>query len=358
MKTIDRYLIRELIVPFLIGTLAVVLMFQANTVIAILKNAPPQATPLAAIFQIILYKTPFFLNMTLPVGMSLAASLAISRLTRETELTAMRSAGAPIMRIIMPVAFFGALVAVGNYLVVEKLMPGAERRAREVYIQATLMAGIPEFKSNVTFNLRNYSGSFGTVTRNKEGTVIQFTSAVLFERPRSQEVIIYWAETGEYRDGLFLLRKASIWRLRGISLLGLEVEKDVPINERVAIPDVFMQQTAEEQTAAEIRRSIDEGKKIGRDMTSQEVAYHVRFSVPASCLIFAIVAPIFAVMFARTGAFVGVLLSLILVLMYYNVFIISTEIFGRNGILSPFLSAWLPNFIFVVLGIIGIRRLE
>jgi LPS export ABC transporter permease LptG len=358
VKTLDRYMLRELVVPFIIGTLAVVLMFQANLLIFILKTSPPQAVPIAAIMQMVMYKTPSFLIMTLPVGMSLAASLAISRLTRETELTAMRSAGAPILRVVVPVALFGVMVAFGNFYIAEKLVPPSEKRFNRLATEKAIMGAVPEFKSNVTFNLGNYSGNFGTVQRDKESTHINFTDVILYERPRSKEYHIHTADTGEYRNGFFVLRDAKTWVFKGDTVVGFESGKPVEINERVAIQDVFQSQTIEEQTAEELKRSIAEGRKIGRDMTYQEVSYHTRFSVPAACFIFAIVAPVFAVQFARSGAFLGVLLSIILVFLYYNVYVISTEIFGRNGILSPIISAWLPNVIFVVLGIIGIRRLE
>ena len=77
MKILDRYVLRELMVPFLIGTIAVVLMFQANTLIFQLKTFSMSAVPPIALFNLILYKTPGYLNMTLPIGMSLAASLVL-----------------------------------------------------------------------------------------------------------------------------------------------------------------------------------------------------------------------------------------------------------------------------------------
>ena len=66
MKTLDRYIYRELVVPFLIGTIAVVLMFQANMLIYLFKNFSLSNVPTLAVLDMILYKTPYFLNMTLP----------------------------------------------------------------------------------------------------------------------------------------------------------------------------------------------------------------------------------------------------------------------------------------------------
>ena len=92
MKKLDWYMLKELTVPFLIGTVAVLLMFQANQFIYLFKSVSLQNVPFSAFAQLVLYKTPYWANMTLPVGMSLAASLAMSRITRESELTAIRAA--------------------------------------------------------------------------------------------------------------------------------------------------------------------------------------------------------------------------------------------------------------------------
>jgi LPS export ABC transporter permease LptG len=360
LKRLDRYVLRELMVPFLIGTLAVVLMFQANLLIFQLKTFSISAVPPLALLQLILYKTPEYLNMTLPVGMSLAASLAVSRLTRESELTAMRVAGARILRIILPIVAFGLLVAVGNYYLAEKVMPRAEMKARQLQTQLAVLGMAPEFKSNVVINLRNYVANFGSVARGKDD-VVQLNEIVLFERPRVGETHIFTAETGEYRSGIWTLKDYRLWVVKEPDLTharSTKPGKDLVIREPITVEDFFATPAPAEKSSEDLLQAIREGKRTGMDTTGLEVAYHVRFAVPATCVIFALVAPIFAVWFARGGGFVGVLLSIVIVFLYYNAHIISTQILGRNGILSPFLSAWLPNFIFIAFGLLGVRRLE
>lgn len=357
MKTLDRYVLRELIVPFLIGTLSVVLMFQANMLIFQLKTFSLSAVPPEALVKLIIQKTPYFLNMTLPVGMSLAASLAISRLARESELTAFRSAGARILRVCMPIMVFGILVAIGNFFLVERVMPKTEAEARQIQTQLAILGATPEFKSNVVVNLRNYVANLGSVSSAKDNT-LQLSRVLLFERPRVGEVVIISAEQGTYRDGVWNIPAPIIWHVTGATLTKMETNKDVLINEPTTVENFFATPMPEEQTADQLLKAIDEGKRAGWDTTRLQVAYHVRFAIPAACIIFALVAPVFAVWFARSGGFMGVLLSIILVFLYYNAHIISTEILGRNGFVSPWLSAWLPNLIFLVFGVLGIRRLE
>ena len=127
MRKLDRYLLGELLVPLLIGTVVIALLFVANDLIAIYKTFNVDAVPRLAIVQMLLYKLPSWMNYTFPIGMALGASLAVSRLARESEITAMRAAGIRVSRILLPIVVAGGLVSVANYLVVERLIPPATK---------------------------------------------------------------------------------------------------------------------------------------------------------------------------------------------------------------------------------------
>lgn len=356
MRVVDRAVLRELGVPFLIGTFAVVLMFQANMLIALFKDLQVQSLPMAAVFQIVAYRTPGFLNMTLPVGMALAASLAIGRISRESELTAMRAAGYSIRRVLVSVAAFGLLVSAAAFYNSERLMPAAEQRARKLETQAALVGSGPQFRSNVIVNLRNYVVALGTVSTAPDGT-IELSDVLMVERPRSREIWLYTAKSGTYKDGVWTLRDTYWRQFSGPRLLQARPGKDVVINERISVQDFFTPPDPSELNARELREAIARAKGIGADTVQMEVAYHAKFAVPFACLVFALAAPVFAIWLARSG-FAGVLLSVVLVFLYYNAHIISTQILGRNGWLAPWWAAWLPNVLFVAAGFLALRRLE
>jgi lipopolysaccharide export system permease protein len=298
------------------------------------------------------------MNMTLPVGVSLAASLAFTRFTRESELTAMRAAGTPILRVIWPVAIFGFVVAIGNYYLVERVMPRSEQKFTDIARKVGLLGIMPEFRSNAVIYLQDYTASFGSVIRSG-GNTLQLTKVTLIENPSPDETRIYRADSGTYKDGIWTLDKPYGWILSGLTLTGVHPRKrDMVIDQRIIIDDLMNPRTQETETADELLAAIQNGRKTGLDTRELEVAYHSRFSVPAACIIFAFVAPIFSILFARTGGFAGVLLSIFLVMVYYNVFVICTDIFGRLGWMPPIAAAWLPNLIFGIIGIIGLRRLE
>ncbi len=356
MKKLDFYIIRELIVPFLIGTLSVVLMFQANTYIALAKLYNLENIPKTAVLQFILYQTPTYLNMTLPVGMSLASSLAISRLARESELTALRAAGAKILRVIAPIVAFGIVVSIGNFYLVENVIPRSTKAANRIGMQLGVMGMAPNLKTNAILNLRQYAASFGIVER--QGDDLQIKKVLLIEQPELDVTAFTTARTATYHNGIWSFHEAYFRVVKGLDLQVFHPVKDFTINEKIVVSDMFSPPQTEEMTTTELRESIAAGKKMGSNTKPQEVMLNVKFSVPAACIIFALIGPVFAIIFARNGGFVGVFLSIVIVLLYYNAFVISTEILSKISQMPGWLAAWLPNIIFAAIGIFAIRRLE
>ncbi|MFN3728695.1 MAG: LptF/LptG family permease [Fimbriimonadaceae bacterium] len=356
MRILDRYIAKELIVPFLVGTLSVVLMFQANELIYWYKMFSIQTVPPLAIAQAILFKTPYFLNLTLPAGMALASSLAFSRYSREFELTAMRSAGASILRITMPAVAFGVMIAGLNFFIVEYVTPRAEKASRDVISKFGALSAAPDFVSNVMLRLGNRTVSIGTAAREPSGAV-RLTDVILIERPRAGEAWIYWSAKGVYESGVWRMDQADFYILRDNQLITYRTE-DVVVNEPITIQDLFLPPEVGELTLEQLREAIETGRKQGADVTNQEIILQTRFAVPAACIIFGFVGPLLSVWLARSGGFVGVLLSIFLVFLYYNAFVISTNILGPNRIVVPWLAAWLPNILFILAGLIVVRRLE
>jgi len=356
IKVLDRYVFKELMVPFLIGTVAVVLMFQANLLIFLMKTYSIANIPALALAQMIWFKTPDFLRQTLPVGMALASSLAISRLARESELTAMRSGGASIRRILRPIAAFGLLVAIGNFYLSERLYPVAEKQFTEISQQALILGTSPEYKANVLIKLRNSVAYFASVRRLQDDRLL-IQDGLIHEQRRSGEVIFYVAPTGIYDKGVLTFEDAEMY-IFSAERVDYYPAKRMTIDEKISLADTFITPQSADKTVYELRNTIEDGKRTGLDTTFLEVDYHSRFAIPTSCLIFALAGPVFAVWFGRSGGFVGVLLSILLVMVYYNMFVVSTQILGRNGWVSPLMAAWLPNAILLGFGLIGLRRLE
>jgi lipopolysaccharide export system permease protein len=332
-------------------------MFDANLLIYLGKSFNLATVPPAAIIQYLLVKTPGFLNLTLPVGMSLGAALAMSRLARESEITAIRSAGTSIKRCLVPFAVFGALVGIGDFFLEERVIPVSEQFANRIERQMGVLMITPNFTQNSYFKLDRYQASIGSASRTgPEG--IDVSDVVLITRPQPKTTEIITARTGIYDHGLWKLRDTTFRLITEDELIQFHKEPEIAINEKISLNDLFLPPPPEQLSLQDLQKSIALAHREGRDARMLEVQFWGRFSVPAACLIFGFVAPILSIPFARSGGFAGVLLSVFLVFLYYNAYIIATEIIGRNGWLNPFLSSWLTNILFLCLGGLALRRLE
>ncbi len=356
VKRLDRYILKEMLVPMVVGTLVIALLFMANEFIAIFKTFEVTRLPFSAIMQMVFFRMPFWLSLTLPSGTAIGVALAVSRLARESEITAMRAAGLPLRRIFMPILFVGLLVGVANFFIVENLIPPAAKAYKNVTNQASVIGSAPAFKSNVMLQLDQYTANFGEIQRLQGGEVL-LKDAVIFERPKVGETWLYTAPQGTYKDGVWDFPGTFVYRMNGIQLMAGEGQHLV-INQVIRVGDLFVQPTPEESTVEDLRAAIQRNKANKVDTTNLEVAYHVKFSLPASCLVFALTSAAFAVALMRSGPFVGLIVSMGLVMFFYNAHIVSTDIIGQNGWLPPILAAWLPDLLYTVVALILIWRAE
>jgi lipopolysaccharide export system permease protein len=357
MKRVDRLILKELWVPFLIGTITVLLLFQANQLIYLFKTYSPTAVPWTATVQMLVFDSPKWLAMSLTMGTSLATALAISRLARESEITAIRSIGVPIFRIMMPVVCFGFAASLVSYVVSEYVQPVASKSSKKLAAELYLKAALPDFTSNVTVKLNNRVAIIGTVSRVGENSVA-LSNVLLYEKSSDQRTTLTTSTSGKYSDGIWLLDSPKTWIFEGEQLLQLSSKDKMEIIEPITIESLFAPSEPDEQTSAELHQGLLDARKQGADTRRLEVAIAKRLAIPASCVVLALVSPIFAILFSRSGAFIGVLFGVLVSMAYYNVFIISTDVLGPNGFLSPWLAAWMPNILFFVVGMIGVRKLE
>jgi lipopolysaccharide export system permease protein len=241
VKRLDRYVFRELLPPFLMGVLIVVVMFQANFYMALGKNDLTRNVPPMAILKIIFLETPGFLSQTLPIAVSLAASLAVSRIARESELTAIRSSGTRVMRVLLPVAVFGILVGGLDYLVVDKIAPRASKQSYELQTNVNILASVGEFITNVQLRLQSYTVNIGSVTKVKGGEEkLMLKDVMLIERPEPGEITAIIAPEGTYRQGLWTFTNSKTFKFRsGSSSCDTFDSKTFRINQKVAVRDLI-----------------------------------------------------------------------------------------------------------------------
>ena len=334
-----------MIPPFILGAILVVAIFQVNEYLN-LKNTPGlEKAGEWAILRLLLLQTPSVLNFTLPISVALASAVAMSRLARESELTALRSAGARIVRVVFPMSIFGLAIGLANLVLVDQLIPVTSRAVFDIKRQHSGADTFDKFASNVSIKVQNRLVSIGTATRQADNSVLLKDVLILDDRNKTTTTVST-AKDGFYHDGIWTFPSVRSWSFTS-KKVNPAFQKSAPLNlkEPISVQDLFT-------------KLIKEQKRLCQDVRQLEIEYQVKFSVPAMCWIFALVSPVFSILFARQGGFVGVLISLVVVLAYYNVWVVSTQILTKATSITPVNAAWLPNIIFLIVGLIGLRSLE
>ena len=367
MKRIDRYVYREMLVPFVTGTLIVALLFQANWYIKIAKELNLDNVPVLARVQWLLYTLPSDLKLTFPTGIALAAALSIGRMGRESEITAIRAAGAPVRRLMLPVIAFGLVAGALNFYIVDQLIPEFGQKARELASKNALLSissSQRNFKANAFVQLNTYAASLGQVTRTPDDK-LRIANVMLIERQGANVSSIITAPTGTYDSGLWTFTGAHVYVVDAATntlTLGpadeIRIDQTTDLNELLTAGSTGLGASYEDMRTTDLRVAIQAAKLEKNNPRPYELELYSRFAAGFACGVFAFTSAVFAVVFSRTGGFAGLLVSFSVCVLYYNAYVISMDILGRQDNVPSWFAAWLPNILFATLGLLWMRRLE
>ncbi len=356
MKTIDKYILKETIFLFIFGTLLSVLLFQANLLMFLFKAIHISNVPLLALFQVVLLRTPDFLKLSLIMGLTLAVSLTFARLTRESEIKAMHASGISLPRIILPVAIFGLIISFVSFLLLDKVVPVSQKKFRDLVKQIFIVSAAPDFKADVILDLDKYTATFGSVSRNKTGAIL-LNQVLLLERHKKNDTWVYSATRGDFDGGIWTLKEPYILNIKNDQLLTAYGKGTLEINERISIePGMFMHASDDEESLSTIKSKIALAEKKNKPTQSLWISYHSKFSMAFACFVFAIMGCFISIRHTSKGPYAGVLLSLLSILFFYIVTILSDNYFSTHSWMPPIIAAWIPNILLLTYVIYIYRR--
>jgi lipopolysaccharide export system permease protein len=113
VRIIDRYIIREISVPFALGLAIFTLILLVARILRLVELVVNRGVPFLQVLELFSFILPSFLEVTVPMAMLLGVMVALGRLSADNEIVALRSGGVSLLQIARPVA----AVAVGTLLV-------------------------------------------------------------------------------------------------------------------------------------------------------------------------------------------------------------------------------------------------
>ena len=142
-----RYVLKELIGPFLAALFGITFLFVVDFLVKILDNVLSKGLPTSTVLEIFALNLAWMLSLSIPMAVLVASLMAFGRLSGDQEITACKAAGISplsLMRPVLLVAFLISLLMVifNNWVLPEanhrsvELMNAVSRKKPHVFIDA------------------------------------------------------------------------------------------------------------------------------------------------------------------------------------------------------------------------------
>ncbi len=348
-RLLDRYLWRQLRDVLAFGVAIFTTLLLINHLFFVGRLVLQQEAPLSVAVQLVVFRLPYFVGFSLPMGMLLAALLTTGRLSDGQEITAMRTSGISLSRIAASVVAAGVVVSVANLALNELLVPSAEDRYRQA-LAVALRRPAPAAQRDVLFrDVQEGVESVYFVRRflrdeqKMEGVVVNQLERGTLRRVIEAPEARYVGDGWEFRDGAMYVLTGEGTVVTRFQRLRVGLRRTP---REIAVPAV----DPSEMSIRELRRYADVIRRGGGDPTRYVVQAHFKTAVPFSAALFALLAVPLGLRPHRSGTSIGLGLTILVLIGYYIVSSITLTL-GENGRLPPLPAAWAPN---VVLGASGV----
>lgn len=306
------------------------------------------------------YLSPFFLLIICPIACMLSVFLTFLRMSTDRELVALKAGGVSLYQMLPAPLFFSFLCmlfgfwislylqawGMGNFRT--EVLSIASSSARVVVQPGVFNKDIP----NMVLFARKVDPANGTM------------AGIMVEDRRSPETTMtILAPEGsldaDYEHGeiIFLLKQGKSYTEKGhaLSVMGFG-EYAVRLDFDSLFQGVDMGPVKPKEYTWERLYDYDFQKEVAKTNPRMgrkiDVERHKRFVFPVACLILCVFVIPIATSFQGLRQQTGVLMALLLFLFYYSLLMAGISL-GESGDLSPVIGLWLPNVLFLALGLYG-----
>lgn len=355
LSIIDRYLIREVVLPFLLGLLLFTFILVLPPFLREAESLVSRGVEWGDIVRAVLTLLPSALSLTIPMALVLGILWGFGRLSTDREFVALQACGVSLIRLLRPVSIVAVVATAATAHQVIVALPNANQAFREIVFNLVTSRVEQNVKPRVFFTdfpnhiiyVRDLPSEGG------------WRDVLLTDTSRPDQTIVYLAREGR----IFIdweQRRVQLQLLDGTSHIttGSRPEAyESTMFERLAItldPETVFRRPPPkgppEKTFAELRATIAEAAAQGQPAISERFLFQYKLALPASCPILALIGLALGATSRKDGRFASFVLGVGVILVYY-VLLYGARAVAMGGRMNPGLAPWLPN---VVMGVAGI----
>ena len=359
IPVLDRYLIRELILPFLFGVGAFTSIgLSVGTVFELVREVAESGLSIEIAVRVFLLRMPEFIVLAFPMSTLLATLMTYSRLSSDSEIIALRSVGISVYRLVIPALIVSLFITGMTFAFNELFVPTASYEAR-VTLERALKGDKPPFRQkNILYT--DYD-DVEQPNGNQREVLVRLFYAEQFNGEEMRGLTVIDRTRGNLSQ--IINAQSATWNpklnkwdfYQGTSYL---IAPDSSYNNVVRfehkvlnLPRTPLDLTQRSRDYGEMNlvQSFDYLKLVRATSNEEKlkelkVRIQQKISFPFVCLVFGMVGAALGTKPQQTGRGTSFGISILIIFGYYLIAFITGAI-GQVGILSPFLAAWIPNFL-------------
>lgn len=359
MKLLDRYLINEIVGPFILALLVIIMLMVSGVLFELSELLITKKVPLLIISQLFSYQLPWAMVEALPIALLVGGLYALGRMSAANELTIIRSLGVSLKRHLAPIFIFAFLISLLSFYISEEVVPRANHAFQNTVRRIVLKEAGPGIEQDVFFRVgKEYFFYIGQV----EQTDLEMKNILLYQLRGEEYPRIITASTGYINQGVWHLSDGVMRDIQADGFVSNEIKfSQLQLELGDGLERFFAnQKTTREMTRKELAANIRLFGSSGINIKPFLVDYHLKLASPLASLAFAFFCLPLALRFLRlpksSRSFsIGVCVAL--TLSYYLLTPFCRSL-GINGILPPLYGAWLPTLLFAVLGLLFFLRVD
>ncbi len=364
LRILDRYLLRELMAPFGIMLLLLTFALEIPPILDYGETLIAEGATWDVVVRVLATLLPQALGITIPMALLVGLLIALGRLSGDREIVAMEACGVSLARLLRPLLLFALVATAATTYVMIVALPAANQAFREITFKLLMTRGETKIKPRVFYTaFPNLVIYVREVTPGVGWTDVFVTDTSLPEEPK-----LYLSKTGrlllneEKRSVQMVLNDGThhFAKLHEPEKYEAGTFKQTTLNidPESVFPREGPMKGLMEMSIAELKEDIAELRAQNIHPHNQIMAWQKKYSIPAACIAFMLVALGLGVSTRRDGRLASFVLGIAVVFVYWFLMYISEAI--AKGRLFPWwfawIAMWVPNIVVALWGAVLIIR--
>jgi len=349
MKILDRYIIKKFLGTFIFAIILIIglaVLFDLTEKLDdfIEKQAPTHAI----IFDYYLNFIPFYTNLFMFLFIFISVIFFTSKMAGNSEIIAIISNGVSFNRLMYPYFLSALVLGIFSFVLSNFIIPPANKiklKFENTYINGTFYNQEQNIHKQIQPGVYIYMSNFNTTN----DTGYKFSMEKFVGKDLVSKLLSNYIKWDSIKS------RWTIYDYYIRERIGMNesIRKGEVIDTVISItPDDFKRRDTEKTSMNffELNDFIKEQKMRGEtNIASYSIEKHQRIAFPFSAFILTLIGVSLSSRKVRGGTGLNIGIGLLLSFSYILFMQISSQ-FSIKGNLSPVLSAWIPNFIFAIIG--------